>query len=135
MPAFPIDRPEPAAAAGPSGAECEFSIVANVDASDQVMLYPPLSHDEFVARLLVDIWTLATGRTLRCDVPPHELTTEELIDFWSDDHLDAETALLRIRHGSREVGARQIRVSDAAASLFPGSSWCLVAGGGAARTP
>ena len=51
------------------------------------MLYPPLSHDEFVARLLVDIWTLATGRTLR-DVPPDELTAEELIDFWSDDQLD-----------------------------------------------
>jgi hypothetical protein len=53
------------------------------------MSYSPLSHDEFVARLLVDIWTLATGRTLRGDVPPHELTAEELIDFWSDDHLDA----------------------------------------------
>ena len=53
------------------------------------MLYPPLSHDEFVARLLVDIWTLATGRTLR-DVPPDELTAEELIDFWSDDHLDTD---------------------------------------------
>ena len=51
------------------------------------MLYPPLSHDEFVALLLVDIWTLATGRTLRRDVPPAELSTEELIDFWSDDHL------------------------------------------------
>ena len=76
---------------GPSGAECEFSIVANVDASDQDMLYPPVSHDEFVARLLVDIWTLATGRTLR-DVPPHELTAEELIEFWSDDQLDAEDA-------------------------------------------
>jgi len=57
------------------------------------MLYPPLSHDEFVARLLVDIWTLATGRTLR-DVPPHELTAEELIDFWSDDHLDAASGSL-----------------------------------------
>ena len=58
------------------------------------MLYPPVSHDEFVARLLIDIWTLATGRTLRCDVPPHELTAEELIDFWSDDHLDAENGSL-----------------------------------------
>ena len=54
------------------------------------MLYPPLSRDEFIARLLVDIWTLATGRTLR-DVPPHELTAEELIDFWADDHLDADS--------------------------------------------
>jgi len=63
-----------------------------VDASDLAMLYPPVSHDEFVARLLIDIWTLATGRTLRRDVPPHELTAEELIDFWSDDQLDAEDA-------------------------------------------
>jgi hypothetical protein len=47
---------------------------------------------------LADIWTLATGRTLRCDVPPHELTTEELISFWSDDHLDAEAAASPIRH-------------------------------------
>jgi hypothetical protein len=55
------------------------------------MLYPPLSHDEFVARLLVDIWTLATGRALRCDVPPSELTAEELISFWADDYMDAES--------------------------------------------
>jgi hypothetical protein len=55
------------------------------------MIYPPLSHDEFVARLLIDIWTLATGRTLR-DVPARELTAEELIDFWADDYLNAETA-------------------------------------------
>jgi len=52
------------------------------------MPYPSVSRDEFVARLLIDIWTLATGKTLRCDVPPHELTAEELIAFWSDDHLD-----------------------------------------------
>jgi hypothetical protein len=32
---------------------------------------------------------LATGRSLRGDVPPDELTTEELIDFWSGDQLDA----------------------------------------------
>jgi hypothetical protein len=64
------------------------------------MLYPPLSHDEFVARLLVDIWTLATGRTLRGDVPPDELTTEELINFWADDHLDAEAAGSRIHRPS-----------------------------------
>jgi len=53
------------------------------------MIYPPVSHDEFVARLLIDIWTLATGRTLR-DVPPQELSEEELIEFWSDDHMEAE---------------------------------------------
>jgi hypothetical protein len=57
-----------------------------MDESDQAMIYPPVSHDEFVARLLIDIWTLATGRTLR-DVPPQELSAEELIEFWSDDNL------------------------------------------------
>jgi hypothetical protein len=67
------------------------------------MLYPPLSHDEFVARLLIDIWTLTTGRTLRCDVPPRELTTDELINFWSDDQLDAEAAVPQFRRDLREV--------------------------------
>jgi hypothetical protein len=59
------------------------------------MIYPPAFRDEFVARLLIDIWTLATGRTLR-DVPPHELTAEELIDFWADDQLDAEAMVAGI---------------------------------------
>jgi hypothetical protein len=45
-----------------------------------------LSDDELIARLLIHTWTLTTGKTLRGDVPPHELTEEELIDFWSDDH-------------------------------------------------
>ena len=44
-----------------------------------------LSDDELIARLLIHTWTLTTGKTLRGDVPPHELTEEELIDFWSDD--------------------------------------------------
>ena len=44
-----------------------------------------LSDDELIARLLIHTWTLTTGKTLRRDVPPHELTEEELIDFWSDD--------------------------------------------------
>jgi hypothetical protein len=47
-----------------------------------------LSDDELIARLLIHTWTLTTGKTLRGDVPPHELTEEELIEFWSDDHFD-----------------------------------------------
>ena len=47
-----------------------------------------LSDDELIARLLIHTWTLATGKTLRGDVPPPELTEEELIDFWSDDRFD-----------------------------------------------
>ena len=49
------------------------------------MPFTLLSEDEIIVGLLIHIWTLATGKTLRCDVPPHELTEEELIDFWSDD--------------------------------------------------
>jgi hypothetical protein len=39
-------------------------------------------------------------------VPPDELTAEELIDFWSDDHLDA---------GTRHLGAARSRATSAAA--------------------
>jgi hypothetical protein len=35
--------------------------------------------------LLITNWSLATGRTLRSDVPPHQLTEKELIAFWADD--------------------------------------------------
>ena len=52
---------------------------------DHTMPFTLLSDDELIARLLIHTWTLTTGKTLRCDVPPHELTEEELIDFWSDD--------------------------------------------------
>jgi hypothetical protein len=52
------------------------------------MPFTLLSDDELIARLLIHTWTLTTGKTLRCDVPPHELTEGELIDFWSDDRFD-----------------------------------------------
>jgi hypothetical protein len=55
---------------------------------DHTMPFTLLSDDELIARLLIDIWTLTTGKTLPCDVPPDELTEEELIDFWSDDRSD-----------------------------------------------
>jgi hypothetical protein len=41
--------------------------------------------DEVLAAVLIRMWTLASGRTLRRDVPPEQLSTEELIDFWADD--------------------------------------------------
>ena len=41
--------------------------------------------DEQLARLLVRMWSLASGRTVRTDVPPHQLTEDELIVFWADD--------------------------------------------------
>jgi len=52
------------------------------------MPFTLLSDDELIARLLIHTWMLTTGKTLRSDVPPDELTQEELIDFWSDDYFD-----------------------------------------------
>jgi hypothetical protein len=31
------------------------------------------------------MWELASGRTLRRDIRPEQLTEEELISFWADD--------------------------------------------------
>lgn len=47
----------------------------------------PVTDDDFLAFLLIATWTLATGRELRSDVPPWELSQRELVDFWADDHL------------------------------------------------
>lgn len=47
----------------------------------------PVSNEDLVASLLISTWSLATGRQLRSDAPPGELTESELIDFWADDHL------------------------------------------------
>jgi hypothetical protein len=46
--------------------------------------------DNLLAGLLIRMWTLASGRSLRLDVPPGQLSQEELIDFWADD-LDPPT--------------------------------------------
>jgi hypothetical protein len=45
----------------------------------------PDSYDDLLATLLVHSWMVATGRTLRADVPPRDLSPAELIDFWADD--------------------------------------------------
>ena len=49
------------------------------------MLEGPRTDDEIIAHVLVRTWELATGRTLRSDVPPGELGEAELISFWADD--------------------------------------------------
>jgi hypothetical protein len=41
--------------------------------------------DELLAHVLIHTWMLNTGRTWPYDVPPHDLTEQELIDFWADD--------------------------------------------------
>ena len=40
-----------------------------------------------MAFLLIHTWMLATGRILRSDVPPAQLSEDELIAFWADDHI------------------------------------------------
>ena len=46
-----------------------------------------VSNDDLVAFLLINTWAVATGRRLRTDVPPSELSERELVDFWADDQL------------------------------------------------
>lgn len=41
--------------------------------------------DVQLARLLVRMWALVSGRTVRMDVPPDQLTEDELMLFWADD--------------------------------------------------
>jgi hypothetical protein len=45
------------------------------------------AEDHLLASLLIDTWRLATGRMLRSDVSPAQLSGEELINFWADDHI------------------------------------------------
>jgi hypothetical protein len=53
--------------------------------------------DDLLALLYIGIWALRTGRTLRDDVPAAQLTEEELIDFWADDQITADEALVQRR--------------------------------------
>lgn len=41
--------------------------------------------DSLLAALYMRMWALASGRPLPRDVPPGELTEEELVSFWADD--------------------------------------------------
>jgi hypothetical protein len=41
--------------------------------------------DEELARLLVLMWSLASGRTLPRGARPADLSEQELLDFWADD--------------------------------------------------
>lgn len=45
----------------------------------------PASDDDLLAAMYVRMWSLASGRRLRSDVRPDQLTEEELIAFWADD--------------------------------------------------
>jgi hypothetical protein len=41
--------------------------------------------DDVLAAILIRMWALASGRILRSDVRPEQLSEEELIGFWADD--------------------------------------------------
>ena len=47
------------------------------------------TEDDLLAFLLIHTWTLTTGRVLRSDVPPAELSAAELIAFWADERTAA----------------------------------------------
>jgi hypothetical protein len=65
------------------------------NASGQVIPAPPAGSrpgarpgdpdDDLLAALLIRMWSLASGRTLRRDIPPGQLSEQELISFWADD--------------------------------------------------
>lgn len=55
--------------------------------------------DDVLAAVLISTWSLATGRILRSDVPPGQLTEDELIRFWADDAGQAPS-----RHAMRSLG-------------------------------
>lgn len=55
--------------------------------------------DEFAAQLLIRMWVLASGRTLRRDVRPEELSEDELICFWADDLVSSAG-----RHAGADAG-------------------------------
>jgi hypothetical protein len=65
------------------------------------------SDDEFIALVLIHTWMLTSGKVLRSDVPPDELTEEELIDFWADEHMADDD----VGHLSRTSALEQRLVS------------------------
>ena len=78
--------------------------------------YPPRPDDlddEFLAAILIRMWSLASGRTLRVDVPPDQLSSEELITFWADDMTPRPGRHARpgtpVRTADPEVNAMAVR--------------------------
>jgi hypothetical protein len=45
----------------------------------------PTADDRHLAAMYICLWSLASGRRLRDDVPPEQLSEDELIAFWADD--------------------------------------------------
>jgi hypothetical protein len=70
---LPAGQQDAAGAAGPADRRAAAGNPAGV--RDDVLL----------AALYVRMWALASGRRLPRNVPPGELSEEELISFWADD--------------------------------------------------
>jgi hypothetical protein len=77
-----VSQPEPQSGSQP-GPQSGSRPEPNTESPD--VSESPDSSDDLLATLLIRSWMVATGRTLRSDVPPRDLPAEELIDFWADD--------------------------------------------------
>lgn len=56
-------------------ADCRARAGKRADAGD----------DNLLAAMYIRMWALASGRPWPRNVPPSELTEEELVGFWADD--------------------------------------------------
>ena len=73
---------------GPSTAALRGGPVPHLTARPPSVSYradAPCPEDEHLLIILVTTWVLATGRTPPAK-RPEDLTPDELIDFWADDH-------------------------------------------------
>ena len=69
--------------AGQSGVASE---TAQLPARPAAPANPPSTRDDsLLAAMYVRMWALVSNRPLPRDVPPSELSKEELISFWADD--------------------------------------------------
>jgi hypothetical protein len=61
-----------------------------------------VADDGYLAAMYIRMWSLASGRRLRDDVPPERLSEDELIAFWvgADDQLGLSGSCrrLQLRH-------------------------------------
>lgn len=64
--------------------------------------------DDILANVLIRMWALASGRSLRRDVPPALLSVDELIAFWADDMSPSAGRHVRPDGRDRAVGARAV---------------------------
>lgn len=61
--------------------------------------------EDVLAAVLIRMWSLASGRILRSDVRPEQLTEDELIRFWADD-MDLACGRHAARRGAQRREAR-----------------------------